>query len=138
MGMGTAAAHAWIVSIESIRELCPNEVKACEDAFTACSNEEDGEMTWDSFANDMEMDDCKVEGNPLLMWEILCKAFAEATKTGDSHLELNIGCYYEDDGDRYDDLEDGAYFWVEGMMQLTPAGERFKDKIEQKSWTIFG
>lgn len=135
MGMGTAACTGWIISLDAIRELCPNEVKGCEDTFVSCSNDE-CEMDWNSFANDLEME--AAEGNPLLMWEILQKAFAETTKTGDRHLELNIGYYYDDEGDRYDELEGGAYFYVDGMTQLTSAGERFKDKIEKKSWTVYG
>jgi hypothetical protein len=51
---------------------------------------------------------------------------------------LGIGYYSSDDGDRYDDLENGCYFSVEGVTQFTPAGKKFKERLAEKSWTIFG
>jgi hypothetical protein len=53
-------------------------------------------------------------------------------------LELAIGHYSDDDGDRYDDLIHGHYFIVEKVTQLTPAGEKFKEYLSEKSWTVFG
>mgnify|MGYP003704881897 CR=1 FL=1 len=43
-------------------------------------------------------------------------------------------------GDRYDNPgdKDGCIFCVDGMVQLTPAGERFKDIISERKWTQYG
>jgi hypothetical protein len=58
-------------------------------------------------------------------------------KTG---LFLYFDYYDEDSGDRYDNTgdKDGCVFCVDGMVQLTPAGEKFKDIIFERSWTQFG
>ena len=36
------------------------------------------------------------------------------------------------------ELEDGAYFDVKGVTELTPAGKRFDDYIKYVRWTQFG
>ena len=58
-------------------------------------------------------------------------------KTG---LTLYFDSYDEEGGDRYDNPGDkeGCIFCVEGMVQLTPAGEKFKDIITERKWTQFG
>ena len=63
-------------------------------------------------------------------FEALQAAFAKATAVGTSHLDLAIGYHGEDDGDRYDDVR-GVFWAVDGMQQLSPAGEKFKDIVAQ-------
>ena len=70
--------------------------------------------------------------------ERLCRAFQEATKVGESCLELELFYYSSTDGSRYDELHEGANWLVDGMQQFTPAGEKFKDRIHWKGWTTFG
>jgi hypothetical protein len=133
MGMGTAPCHAWTISLDKLKTICPNEVAAIEFAFN------DRGSNWDSFALEMEQEIGKEDFKSLhVKWEMLQKAFEIATKVGESHLELAIGYYNDDDGDRYDDLEQGCYFTVEGVTQLTPAGEKFKECLQEQSWTVFG
>lgn len=36
------------------------------------------------------------------------------------------------------DYRDGCIFCVDGMTQLTPAGEKFKDIVTERRWTQFG
>lgn len=135
MGMGYAPAHAWTISPDALRRICPSEVGTCERIF------DDHGYDWDRFAlaldkNDFEdVDDSAVLCGP---WEVLQAAFQTATAVGDSALELGIGYYSADEGDRYDDLEEGVYFRVEGVTMPTPAGEKFKEDLQEKSWTVFG
>ena len=58
-------------------------------------------------------------------------------KTG---LNLYFDYYDEDGGNRYDcpNDKDGCIFCVDGMVQLTPAGEKYKDIINERRWTQFG
>ena len=65
----------------------------------------------------------------------LKNAFYE--KTG---LTLYFDSYDEDGGDRYDNPndKDGCIFCVGGMVQLTPAGEKYKDIITERRWTQYG
>ena len=55
-------------------------------------------------------------------------------------LTLYFDSYDEEGGDRYDNPGDkeGCVFCVEGMVQLTPAGQKFKDIISERKWTQFG
>ena len=137
MGMGTAPAHAWVISLETLRGMLPVQVKEVEDAFEPC------ELDWNEFSRSVDRD-CSLSGDNeratkvLAAWEQLQAAFEHATLTGWAGLTLNIGYYDREEGDRYDELEDGAYFYMEGMTCLSPAGERFKGKIEEKAWTVFG
>ena len=62
----------------------------------------------------------------------LQKAFTE--KTG---LTLHLGYHDPDSGDCYDDIE-YEYWYIEGMYQLSPAGEKYQQFITQKSFVVFG
>jgi len=137
MGMGTAPAHAWVISLETLRGMLPVQVKGVEDSFLTV------ELDWDEFARAIDHDltlsfDNEKATVVLAAWEQLQAAFAHATMTGSAGLTLEIGWYDREQGDRYDELENGAYFYVDGMTCLSPAGERFKNKIEEKTWTVFG
>lgn len=130
MGMGSIPCHAWTISLDGLKAICPQEVEACEAALAAMGQD------WDAFALSMTSDeDVEPMEEP---WEQLQATFRKATRVGECCLELDIGHYSSDDGDRYDDLEDGCYFTVEGMTQLSPAGKRFKDHLEERSWTVYG
>jgi hypothetical protein len=138
MGMGTAPCHAWTISLDGLKAICPQEVEACEAAFKTLG------CDWDSFALGMEQeqfDDLPENADAEEMvraWERLQAAFKKKTTVGKSQLELGIGHYSSDDGDRYDEIEQGCYFTVDDVTQFTPAGEKFRDHLEQKSWTVFG
>ncbi len=131
MGMGSAPCHAWTISLDGLKAICPKEVELCEAALEALDDD------WNSFALAMEQEE-QLDDATDDAWEKLQAAFKEATRVGNSCLELGIGYYSADDGDRYDDLEPGYYFTVDNMTQLTPAGEKFKAYMEEKSWTVFG
>jgi hypothetical protein len=117
---------------------CPHEVEACETILEALGH------SWDSFALAVEHEeflDVPEGVDPGQIdnaWEKLQAAFRKATTVGKSHLELGIGHYSSDDGDRYDDLEQGCYFTVDNVTQFTPAGKKFQAHLAEKSWTVFG
>ncbi len=135
MGMGAAPAHAWTISLDDLRCICPKEVVACERVF-----EEHG-YDWNSFALALDTDHFEGVADPKMLrepWESLRAEFKIATTVGGFALALGIGHYCAEDGDRYDDLEEGAYFTVDGVTMFTPAAEKFKDFLKEKSWTVFG
>ena len=138
MGMGSAPCNAWTISLDGVKAICPKEVEACEAAFKTL------DCDWDSFALGMvqeQCDDLPEGADPESMvkaWEGLQAAFKKKTKVGKSYLELGIGHYSRDDGDRYDELEQGCYFTVDNVTQFTPAGVKFQVHLELKSWTVFG
>lgn len=63
--------------------------------------------------------------------------FTEATKVGESKLELCMG-YHDCDssGDRYDEVN-GAYFHVDGCYEPTPAAkDLIKDFLIERRWFV--
>lgn len=138
MGMGAAPCHAWTIHLDGLKAICPREVEACETTFETLG------YGWDSFALGMvreQFDELPEGTDPEAMvnaWEKLMVAFSKATKVGKSCLELGIGHYSPEDGDRYDDLEEGCYFAVEGVTCLSPAGKKFNAHLAERSWTVFG
>ncbi len=132
MGMGSAPCHAWTISLDGLKAICPEEVKACETVL------EQSGCDWDSFALAVEQEELDDHSEIINAWEKLQAAFSKATKVGKSHLELGIGHYASDDGDRYDDLEQGCYFTVDNVTQFTSAGKKFHAHLEERSWTVFG
>ena len=137
MGMGSAPAHAWVISKDNLRALLPAYV-----AFEALLSLHD--KTVDDYAlsisKDELLEDVSEEDNEAIdkAWGEVEAAFKTATTVGESSLELDIGYYNREEGDLYDDLEDGAYFTVDNVLDFTPAGNKFKDKLENASWTIYG
>jgi hypothetical protein len=70
MGMGYVPCHAWTITLDGLRKLCPIEVETIEAAF------EDKGFNWDSFALEMKQEIGKEEFNYLLgKWEQLQKVF---------------------------------------------------------------
>jgi len=130
MGMGTYACHADIVAIDFVREVCPNEleefletlskVDASFDDFCACQ------------VIEAEIDHIDEIEQELVdaVYDALCLEFNKQT-------DLTLEVVYNFAEDRGDDL-DGGSFAVDGVYQLTPAGEKFNKHIERKTWTVFG
>jgi hypothetical protein len=147
MGMGTAPCHAWAITLDGLKAICPKEVKACETALKAAFGVRRSaalDCDWDKFAlgiQQEQFDDLPDGTGPESMvkaWEKLQAAFKRNTTVGKSHLELGIGHYSSDDGDRYDEIGQGCYFTVDNVTDFTPAGEKFRVHLEEKNWTVFG
>ena len=162
MGMGSFAVGSFVIEYNDLKKICPDEIEVIEiskyfknvgwgtigqwlswddpdeikDAlYTAV--EEDRNMpklisglktTIDDIVEDIFQDYETVVTD-------LKNAFNK--KTG---LTLYFDYYNEEDGGRYDNPgdKDGCIFCVDGMVQLTPAGEKFKDIIGERKWTQFG
>jgi hypothetical protein len=132
MGMGSVPCHAWTISLDRLKAICPKGVKAFETVL------EQHDSNWDSFALEVNQEELDDHSKLAQAWSKLQTAFSKATKVGKSYLELDIGHYSSDDGDQYDDLEQGCYFTVDNVTQLTAAGKKFSAHLEQKNWTVFG
>ena len=134
MGMGSAPAHATVISWDNLKKLCPKECEALEKALDATD-----EWTLDGFAQSAVSGDIEEVPNEIYQcWDNLLDAFTNTTATPDSELFLSIGYYDREQGDRYDDLQEGAFFMVDGVWVKTPAAEKLGDMLEEKSWTVFG
>ena len=153
MGMGSFAVNSFVIEYDNLKNICPDEIAAIE-------NEEYFTDTgWESLARWLAFDDPEqmkddlidaIDGDDVTETEeqsveIINKYDAHITnlknafekKTG---LTLYFDHYDMDGGDRYDNPndKDGCIFCVDGMMQLTPAGEKYKDIVTERRWTQFG
>lgn len=132
MGMGYGPYHAWVISYEDLVQLCPQEIAKMESL-------EDFD-DWHSVAMGVGFeDDQGVSCLPPTVSEALeelCSKFQEVT----GGLKLSLIDYDSDSGDRYDEVThtDGCVFTVDNMVQLTPAGEKFKHIVSEQGWVQFG
>ena len=130
MGMGIYACSANCVNMDFIREICPNEL----DEFLVTLDRFD--ISFDNFCSATQYDDDIATLDDLeqdlvdAIYDLLVLEFNKKT-------DLELGVIYHSSEDRGDEL-DGGSFTVDGVFQYTPAGEKYKDKIEEKVWTVWG
>jgi len=132
--MGYASCQVLTVEEYFIEEQCPEEFQELIDSFDG--NEGNAQFdSVDDFARSIGNGDLDPKDNPEepeLKYEALQKAFKKKTD-----LEINLFYHDPDDGDRYDDFTGRAWL-VDGVLQYTPAGEKYKDKIKKQSFVTFG
>ena len=140
MGMGFAAAYADVFPTDKVEELCPDEYAGL---LRAAAENFDGELDEETTADDtlrfavteyLQFEGGETDAPEAMReaWRALCAKFEEVTG-----LTLAVGWHDEDGGDRYDEIS-GLYFAVDGMYQLSPAGERWKDVVERRQFVTFG
>ena len=158
--MGSFAVGSFVIEYDDLKKICPDEIKALQKAkyFKEVGWRSVGQwLAWDDPDQikdafyDAILDD---KSKPVIRLELSEDQIVEDIfqeyeklvidlkntfnkKTG---LTLYFDSYNEDDGGRYDNPgdKDGCIFCVDGMVQLTPAGEKFKDIISERKWTQFG
>jgi hypothetical protein len=160
MGMGSFAVGSFVIEYKDLKKICPDEIKALEKAkyFKEVGWGTVGQwLAWDDPEQikdtlfDAVLDD---KSKPVIRLGLMAEEIVEDIfqeyeklvislknefnkKTG---LTLYFDIYDSECGGRYDDPgdKDGCIFCVDGMVQLTPAGEKFKDIISERKWTQFG
>jgi hypothetical protein len=158
--MGSFAVGSFVIEYDDLKKICPDEIKALQKAkyFKEVGWRSVGQwLAWDDPDQikdafyDAILDD---KSKPVIRLELSEDQIVEDIfqeyeklvidlkntfnkKTG---LTLYFDSYDEDGGGRYDNPgdKDGCIFCVDGMVQLTPAGEKFKDIISERKWTQFG
>jgi hypothetical protein len=155
MGMGSFAVSSFVIGYDDLKKICPDEINAIENEqyFKDIGWYYIGRwLAWDDIneIEDVILDNCfdedhNDEYNQKVAEEISNKYNIHAAnlknifnkKTG---LTLYFDTYDEEGGDRYDNPNDkeGIIFCVDGMVVLSPAGEKYKDIISERRWTQFG
>jgi hypothetical protein len=158
--MGNFAVGSFVIEYDDLKKICPDEIKALEKAkyFKEVGWQTVGQwLAWDdpdqikdafydAILEDkskpvirLELSEDQIVEDIFQEYEKLVIALKNTfnKKTG---LTLYFDSYDEDGGGRYDNPgdKDGCIFCVDGMVQLTPAGEKFKDIIGEREWTQFG
>jgi hypothetical protein len=155
MGMGSFAVNSFVIGYDDLKKIVPDEISAIENEkfFKDIGWYYIGRwLAWDDI-NEIEdaiLDNCYDEEkddeyNQKVAEEVCNKynylvADLKNTFEKKTGLTLYFDSYDEDGGDRYDNPndKDGCIFCVDGMVQLTPAGEKYKDIITEHRWTQFG
>lgn len=160
MGMGSFGVHSFVIEYDDIKKICPDEIKAIENAkyFDSIGWNSIGRwLAWDDpdqiqdAIKDSVLDDEsdpirrlqrtqeQIEQDVFDQYKTLVRDLKDVFNQK-TRLCLYFDYYDEDNGDRYDNPGDkeGCIFCVDGMVQLSPAGEKFKDIIFERSWTQFG
>lgn len=162
MGMGSYAVGSFVIEYKDLKKICPVEIKVVEKqkyfenigwgtiGQWLTSNDADNlkDELYGCVENDRDMPKL-ISGLKTTIDEIV-DGIVEDYEIAISNLEnsfnkntgltLYFDSYDEEGGDRYDNPgdKDGCIFCVDGMVQLTPAGEKFKDIITERKWTQFG
>lgn len=163
MGMGFIGSYAEVIEPDKLAAIAPAAWQGIQSLLT--EDVADGEQDlflqvmaylWmpDQYGADMINDNWLKPESPLYSgadeeafeqrvklyedaFDLLRKEFEAATAVGDSKLELYMG-YHDCDaeGDRYDEV-DGAYFWVDGCYDPTPAAKGLlKDGTIECRWFV--
>ena len=160
MAMGSFAVGSFVIEYKDLKKICPDEIKAIEKANYFDVIGWDGIGRWLSWDDPDQIKDVLFyavlndKSEPvirlgLMAEEIVEDIFQEYEKlvinlknsfNKNTGLTLYFDHYDEEGGDRYDNPgdKDGCIFCVDGMVQLTPAGEKFKDIISERKWTQYG
>ena len=157
MGMGYAAASSWVMDIDDVKAICPNEVERLLKSLDAASIELDdwhqhnqwvpdegdraGRMAFDSegFWEIFTTDEQKARElfNAVLeSWKELEEAFIKATEVDGTSLQLYSMYQDPDNGSSYDDVQ-GGFFCIDGVEDKTPAGRKFESKMRYARWVNF-
>jgi len=155
MGSGSFAVSSFVIGYDDLKKIVPEQIESIENekffkdigwgVIAQWLSRDDITIIEDAILDSCYDDDHDDDYNQKVAEEIsekynylvadLGNAFYE--KTG---LTLYFDHYDEDGGDRYDDPndKDGCIFCVDGMVQLTPAGEKYKDIVTERRWTQYG
>jgi len=133
MGMGTSPNKATTINEEFLKTL-PTAGPIFTNLLTVMEENDLEEQVLDDNYCDLENGDNDEALNTVSK---LLADFQNAF-TADTGLHVYPFYYSEDDGDRYDDLEDGIHWSVAGVYQMTPAAEKIKDQLQDAQWTVYG
>lgn len=149
MGMGSFAVSSFVIGYDDLKKIVPDEISAIE-------NEKFFEdIGWGTIGQWLGWDDISHLEDAIWCYDddYNQKVAVETSRTYVNHinnlqtsfnektgLTLYFDHYDEDGGDRYDNPndKDGCIFCVDGMVVLSPAGEKFKDIVTERRWTQYG
>lgn len=153
--MGSFAVSSFVISYDDLKKIVPEQIESIENEKFF------GDIGWGIIGQWLGWDDIAVLEDAILDYcfdedkddDHNQKVAEETSRTYINHinnlqsafnektgLTLYFDHYDEDGGDRYDEPndKDGCIFCVGGMVQLTPAGEKFKDIVTERRWTQYG
>ncbi len=141
MSMSNIACYSDTVSDDFVKEICMEEYQSLIDnLFEFLSLPEFAEVVqWDDLEDGIKEGIriraiVSIADNDI---QTIVTSWMKLKEKFQSETGLELGMVYHEAQDGGDEL-DGYAFSVGNVYQYTPAGEKFKDKIERKFWTNFG
>ena len=125
MSMSNYANYADVIQNKDIEKIVPKEWKDFMDTLAK------NDMDFEDFAREHHFEDCENKA-VVESYQKLQNAFNKKT-----YLKIRIQYHDAEESDRGDDIN-GAFFAVDGMYQLTPAGKKYKDIVVRKFYVTFG
>ncbi len=123
MGMGSAANSGYMMSVANVASILGQDWK---DFIEYLENE------------GLELEELQYEDEDEERLNKIYELFKEKTTVGNSFLEIELAYYDSEDGDIYDEMEEGCFFWVSGNIKNTDAGEKFKSYMDYGNFVTFG
>ena len=128
MGTGNYPQYADVVEAGFVQEICKDEY----DKFIQFINEKD--VSIDDVIEWTEGFDLSLEEDEI---EVLEKLYDKLINVFDTKTGLSLYLVHHIAEDRGDEL-DGIGWAVDKVYDYTSAGEKYKNKIIRKFWTVFG
>lgn len=137
MGMGYGACFEWVVSEESVKQVCEEEYRELSEVLDKFEVSFDELASSICYQSEIEAEEEEVD-EIFFSFDQLVKRFKEKTD-----LTLHLG-YHDsnDNGDRYDEL-DGYFFTVNfsEIYELTPVAKKAKEQgidVSLKTYVNYG
>jgi hypothetical protein len=135
MSSGNYAHNTDTVTDNFVNEICPDEYAALAKILIDNKSNLDGFASVATYEGDifaeLESDyEPDIARAMVDAYVALLMAFSEKT-------DLGLAIRYHVKEDR-GDMVDGMFWEVEGVYIYSPAGEKYKKYIENKSWTTYG
>lgn len=142
MGMGSIPCKATVINVDFLTKLPTAgpilsrvlEYLSDHDICESCLDCENGDVYWEVGGWEGDEDEGK-EHEEWIAGQMM--SFHEAFES-DTGLRCYPFYYNDDDGDRYDDLDEGLYWSVDGVYEMTPEAKRIKDALTDVMWTVYG
>lgn len=158
--MGSYAVGSFVIEYKDLKKICSDEINAIENGKYFDSIGWGNMGRWLGWDDPDQIQDAIYDAilednsNPTVRLELTQEEIMEDIFQAYEHLIMDLknsfhiktgltlyfDSYDEEGGDRYDNPgdKDGCIFCVDGMVQLTPAGEKFKNIISERKWTQWG
>jgi hypothetical protein len=134
MGMGNYPCRADMIEESFIESQCPELL----DNFKVALDEVD--ISFDTFCSCMEHGEWDESSLPEEEIKKVCTAYEKLQKHFNQMTDLDLDCTYtcdEEMADRGCEVT-GGIWCVGGVYEMTAAGKKWRTKINNVGWTVFG
>jgi len=138
MGQGTYAQWADVVEEDFLKEVCSKEYDTLLNSLKEAKSDIDEFASYFDEFYGYEDDIPQNEDSKVMeVWGRIKTAYTELQKKFKEVTGLELRIRYHSKEDRGDDV-DGGFWEVGKVYDYTPAGQKYKDRIERKTWTVWG